>query len=207
MESIIIGAGGFAKEVLGFLQEKNKTIKGFISNEEGDIEGIPILGNDKILPELIKQEKLEAYITIGKPSLRKKLLDYVISLGYETPNLIHKTSYISQKSNLGVGCIIYPGVVVNAYVEIGNGVLLNSNSSVGHETIIKDCVNINPNVSIAGKVKIGKCCYIGIGASIIEDLTIGQESIIGAGAVVINSIPECVTAVGVPAKIIKKNKE
>jgi len=48
--------------------------------------------------------------------------------------------------------------------------------------------------------------FIGSGASIIPDMTIGRNSTIGAGAVVIEDIPPEVTAVGVPAVIVKKSK-
>ena len=54
------------------------------------------------------------------------------------------------------------------------------------------------------KVVIGKGSFIGLGASIIEFKQIDDYSIIGAGAVVIEDIPDHVTAVGMPARIIKR---
>jgi len=50
---------------------------------------------------------------------------------------------------------------------------------------------------------IGEGCYIGMGANVIQGITIGPWSTIGAGAVVICDIPPHVTAVGVPARVIK----
>jgi serine acetyltransferase len=50
---------------------------------------------------------------------------------------------------------------------------------------------------------VGECTFIGTGASIINQITIGDNTVIGAGAVVIRDIPSDVTAVGVPAKIVK----
>lgn len=63
--------------------------------------------------------------------------------------------------------------------------------------------HIYDRVAIACNVKIGNCCCIGIGSSIIEKFSIGNHTVIGAGAVVIRDIPDGVTAVGVPAKILK----
>jgi len=57
MGVIIIGSGGFGKEVLDFLRQKNEKIIGFISNDRGSVSGIPILGGDEILPDLIRQQK------------------------------------------------------------------------------------------------------------------------------------------------------
>ena len=73
MESIIIGSGGFAKEVFSFLKEKNKKIKGFISKDIGDVDGIPILGGDEILSELIKKGELEVYVDM-KSKTKKKII-------------------------------------------------------------------------------------------------------------------------------------
>jgi len=42
---------------------------------------------------------------------------------------------------------------------------------------------------------------------VIEKISIGKGTIIGAGAVVTNDLPAGVTAVGVPAKVIKENQQ
>lgn len=60
-----------------------------------------------------------------------------------------------------------------------------------------------PSCSVSGEVTVGECTFIGTGASIINQITIGDNTVIGAGAVVIRDIPSDVTAVGVPAKIVK----
>ena len=52
---------------------------------------------------------------------------------------------------------------------------------------------------------IGNNVLIGTGASILGNIKIGNNCKIGAGAVVLKDIPDNVTAVGVPAKQIKKN--
>ena len=46
--------------------------------------------------------------------------------------------------------------------------------------------------------------YIGAGAKILGGVAIGDSSGIGANAVVLNDVPENATAVGVPAKVIRK---
>jgi len=58
------------------------------------------------------------------------------------------------------------------------------------------------------KIIVKKNAYIGMRSNIVsvnDDLIIGENSIIGAGSLVNRSIPDNVTAAGVPAKIIKKN--
>ena len=50
----------------------------------------------------------------------------------------------------------------------------------------------------------GECVELGTGAHIIQGKTVGAYSVVGAGAVVIRDIPECCTAVGNPAKPLRK---
>ncbi len=64
-------------------------------------------------------------------------------------------------------------------------------------------VYISPGVTICGDATLKDGCDIGAGATILPWVTIGRHTIIGAGAVVTEDIPDNVTAVGVPARIIK----
>ena len=45
---------------------------------------------------------------------------------------------------------------------------------------------------------------IGCGACILGNVTVGHDSLIGANAVVISDIPPCSTAVGIPARVVKR---
>jgi acetyltransferase EpsM len=44
-------------------------------------------------------------------------------------------------------------------------------------------------------------------ASVIQGRTVGAWSVVGAGTVVIHDLPDGVTAVGVPAEIIKRRDQ
>ena len=85
----------------------------------------------------------------------------------------------------------------------GAKVQLFSDSTLGHDSFIKDFVSIMPTVNISGEVTIGECVNVGAAATIINRLEIGEYSIVGAGAVLTKTLPAHCTAVGVPAKIIK----
>lgn len=54
---------------------------------------------------------------------------------------------------------------------------------------------------------IGESVYIGTRAIILGDIHIGNNAKIGAGVLVLKDVPEGCTAVGVPARIIKKEGE
>jgi serine O-acetyltransferase len=86
----------------------------------------------------------------------------------------------------------------------GIGVIIHKRAVIG-----SNC-NIGSNVTIGGRSNhqsvpvIGDRVYIGTGAKILGPVTIGDDVKIGANAVVLMDVPDNVTAVGVPAKIISR---
>ncbi|MGK7958719.1 MAG: serine O-acetyltransferase [Crocosphaera sp.] len=90
--------------------------------------------------------------------------------------------------------------------QLGGGLRLTHPTGV----VIHPDACIGPNclifqqVTIVGSVKIGGHVDIGSGAKILRNVTIGDYAKIGANAVVLCDVPEGCTAVGVPARIIKK---
>ena len=99
--------------------------------------------------------------------------------------------------------------VIPPTTEIGEGTVIpHSIGIVLHQTSVigKRC-RIYQNVTIgnANGPKIGDDVIIGANAVILGDITIGNRVQIGAGAVVVKDVPEGVTVVGVPAKIIEQH--
>ena len=86
----------------------------------------------------------------------------------------------------------------------GIGVIIHKRAVIG-----SNC-NIGSNVTIGGRSNhqsvpvIGDRVYIGTRAKILGPVTIGDDVKIGANAVVLMDVPDNVTAVGVPAKIISR---
>lgn len=102
---------------------------------------------------------------------------------------------IGAKATFGEGLVImHPvGVVVNSKVIGGANITIESGVVIGDEK---------------GKApSLGNNIFIGAGAKIIGGITIGDNVKIGANAVVVKDLPSNVTAVGIPAKIIKRGQE
>ena len=159
-------------------------------------------GELKFSPDL---PKCPVIIAIGDNKIRANLQKKVESAGFEVISLVHKTAVISPSAKIGKGTVIMPNALVNADAIIGDGVILNSACVIEHDCKIGKFAHISPNSALAGGVEVGEFTHIGIGSSIIQKIKIGKNSIIGAGSVVINEIDENCVAVGVPAKIIKRN--
>jgi len=207
---LIVGAKGFAKEVLEVLyQNEYKKDIVFYDDVNIDVCG-KLYGKYKILKNEIEVKDFflkngpEFTIGIGGPVLRNELYNRFSNLGGDFTSVISLKSDIGHfNSSIGKGCIITSGVIVTNDVKINNGSIVNLNSTIGHDTIIGRFVEICPNANISGRCIINDMVFIGTSATVLPDIKIGKNSIIGAGSVVTKDVPDNVLVVGVPAKIVK----
>lgn len=208
---VIIGAGGFGREVKMLIDQinQNEIQYEFIGFYDDNVESGSIINGFKILGsvnELLQIDyNLEVVISIADPKIKKKLyekLRYNDFLNF--PTLIHPNVLIGTDDvNIGYGCVICASNIITVNISVGNFVILNLGCTIGHDTKIGDYCSFMPSVNISGEVIIENSVYVGTGAKIINLLTIGNSTIIGAGAVVSKSLPAKCTAVGIPAKAIK----
>jgi len=205
---IIIGAGGHAKVIIDIFKSMKKyEIVGVTSSDTSKkaISGIPILGDDSILNDLFKQGVKNAFVAIGDCKLRNKIFDNACKIGFNLVNAISPATNISSTVKIGSGVAIMPGVSINVDSVIEDNVIINTNASIDHDNIIKKSVHIAPGCNLAGNVTVEEGAFLGIGCKVIPKIIIKKWAIIGAGSVIIKNIPANITALGVPAKVIKIN--
>lgn len=209
---LIIGASGQGRETAFYLMRMKKKnynleILGFIDDNpnlhNSIINNLPVLGGVEWLFNN-NLDEIQVVIAIGSPKVKKKIVETIDELKLRFFNVIDPSSTIdSITTKLGRGLIIGPGSRVLTNTSIGDHVLINYNSVIGHDCKIHDFVNINPKVGIAGNVVVKDGASIGIGSNIIENTQIGEWSVVGAGAVVIKDVPDNVLVVGTPSYVKK----
>ncbi|MCQ2485126.1 MAG: serine O-acetyltransferase [Clostridia bacterium] len=116
---------------------------------------------------------------------------------------------ISQHSARKTGIEIHPGAQIGRrfFIDHGTGIV------IGETTVIGDDVTIYQGVTLGGTGKdvgkrhptIGNNVLIGAGSKILGPVTVGDNTNIAAGAVVLDKIPSNSTAVGVPARVVRRN--
>lgn len=207
---LIIGAKGFAKEILEGIHQLNQTDNlAFYDDINNDVNGLlyykfPILKTIEEASTYFNTTDNRFTIGIGNPVLRKKLYDKFIDLGGVFTSTIHGSCIGSYEVNIGIGSNLLWGVTISNNVKIGIGAILYYNSIVTHDCRIGDFVEISPGATILGRCKIGDYCQIGANVTVLPNLKIGNNVILGAGAVIIEDVPDNCLVVGVPGKIIKK---
>lgn len=206
-EVVIIGAGGFGREVLDVLHAINAQtptfdIRGFVVEPgfqtPGErIHGVPVLGHFDWLER--NAGRVRALCGVGAPAVRRRLVQSAASLGVGFATAVHPRATMSRWVRLGAGTIVTAGAILTNDIEVGEHVHLNLACTVGHDVVIEDLVTVSPGVHVSGNVRLGEGSFLGTGANLIEGTRVGAWSVVGAGATVIEDVPTNATVVGVPA--------
>lgn len=152
-------------------------------------------------PVFFRQERVAA---IGDNQARRRLWEKLKKLGYELACAIHPSAQIAGDVSIGPGTVIMANTAINSGTEVGVNAIINTGATIDHDCVIEDYVHISPGAHLGGNVRTGELAHIGIGVSVIQGIKIGESAIIGAGAAVIDDIPDNVTAMGVPARVIRR---
>jgi sugar O-acyltransferase (sialic acid O-acetyltransferase NeuD family) len=203
---VILCGGGHTRVLIDALQAAGKVVPyGILDSDPNlwgtEMFGIPILGDDTLLPKLIGQPVTHFVVGLGGNSkIRQRLFEKGFSASLEPMAVIHPAAVCSRWAELGQGVQLLPGSIVNPGAKLGANVIINSGAIVEHDCSIGDYVHVATGAKLAGTVSVGPHAYIGAGATIKQNINIGEGAIVGAGAVVIKDVPPHTVVAGVPAR-------
>ncbi len=211
---VIWGAGGVGRQVTQIVEDLNAVkvtwnLLGYLDDDaakvDENIAGVRVLGD---YHWLYSRSNVYVALAIGSPSSLFKAYQKLQHIRHSClATLIHPSVWQGRRGEIGEGSLIYAGTILDPDIKIGIGCLLNKGCTIGHDTVLGDFVSLAPGVNLGGSVQVGRGCYFGISSATIQGISIGEWSVIGAGAVVLKDLPANVTAVGVPAQVIKTRQE
>lgn len=203
---IIIGGGGFAKEVVWLANDCNRKVRGVLDDDATthgkQLQGATVLGS---VPEWKKYKDCEFIIAIGAPRTRKKVLEKMLGMGNPIfATLVHPSVRTSNTVKIGSGSVICAGTILTTDIQIGSHNILNLNVTVGHECHFSDFVTVAPMAAISGNVMLAALVEVGTAAVIRQGLEIHTGAMLGMGGVLTKNIPERQIFAGNPAKKLKE---
>ena len=207
---IIVGAGGFGREVAWLTERINKkkrewNLLGFLDDGNSlkeDYNGYKVIGTT-----LDVNSFPNAFFAcaIGAAKIRERVVTRMTTVNpsIKFATLIDPSVEMSDTVSIGEGSIICAHTILTVNISVGRHVIVNLDCTVGHDAVIDDFVTIYPSVNVSGSTSIGHAVELGTGTQIIQEKAIGQCAIVGAGSVVVKDIPDKCVAVGIPAKPIR----
>ncbi len=207
-----IGAGGHASVVIDILHKMGgHEIVGLVDANsqlwQTNVMGIPVLGDDSCLDELLTQGVTHAFIGVGSSDDMRQhtaVYDKACEAGFNIIDAVHPSAVIADSARTGNATTIMANAVINPRASLGNDVIINTGAIVEHHCQIGDHVHVATGARLAGSVRVEDGVHIGIGATIRQGISIGSGSVIGAGSVVLKNVPPNTVVVGVPARFLRE---
>ncbi len=126
-------------------------------------------------------------------------------------NLRFFARFVSQWSRFFTGIEIHPGAKIGRRLVIdhGSGIVIGETAEIGDDVLLYQGCTLGGTGKERGKrhPTVGDRVMVGSGAKVLGPITVGRFSRIAAGAVVLSDVPEDSTAVGVPARIVRRAGE
>jgi serine O-acetyltransferase len=119
--------------------------------------------------------------------------------------------FISQRCVRRTGIEIHPAATIGRrlFIDHGTGVVIGETAVIGDDCTIYQGVTLGGTGKDKGKrhPTLGNRVMVGAGAKVLGPITISDNVRIAAGAVVLQDIPPDSTAVGVPARVVRRKGE
>ncbi len=116
---------------------------------------------------------------------------------------------VSQWARHKTGIEIHPGATIGRrlFIDHGMGVVIGETTEIGDDCTLYQGVTLGGTGKDVGKrhPTLGNHVLVGAGAKVLGPFTIADNSKIAANAVVLKEVPENSTAVGIPARVVKRH--
>lgn len=194
----VLGAGGHGKVVAEAARASGAfELRGYLDHDRSrwgtEWDGLKVHGDPAAAEP-------DAAIALGVGDNRARADTMRALEGRRLATVVHPSAVTARSARIGDGGYVGPLAVVHADARLGRGCIVNSGAVVEHDCRLGDYVHVSPRATLGGGVTVGEGTHLGLGAVLLPGLSVGAWTTLGAGAVMVESLPDRVTATGVPAR-------
>ena len=136
------------------------------------------------------------------------VLAYRLSHKLYEKNMHFAARMVSQGARFLTGIEIHPGAKIGRglFIDHGSAVVIGETAEIGDNCTIYQGVTLGGTGKDVGKrhPTLGNNVMVGSGAKVLGPFKVGDNSKIAANAVVLEEIPSNSTAVGIPARVVRR---
>lgn len=203
---VIVGTGGMGRELLGWIANCSEEtrqrfhVAAFIS--EGEDVGSVIHGIRVVHPDEWSGAPPRFVIAFADPANKKRVALELEARGWAPETFIHDSATVGLAAKIGRGTIICPFCRVSTDCEIGEHVLVNGGSGIGHDARVGSYSSLLGSVSVNGGTQVGEGVLFGAGSMVYPGKRVGDWATVGLASVVLRNVAAHATVFGNPAKRI-----
>ncbi len=157
--------------------------------KDGTFEGLPLVDLATV-EQRFPPSEVKAFVAIGDSQLNRVRARHYADIkarGYTLASYISSRAFIWHNVKIGDNCFILEDNTLQAFVTIGNNVILWSGNHIGHRSTIEDNVFVTSHVVVSGFCNIGRNSYIGVNAAIGNNTDIAEDNYIAMSASIASS--------------------
>ena len=193
VKTVVIGAGGFGREVAWIASLCGIEVIGFCDDapekSSGSYGGLPLLGPIEAAARSLPQGT-RFHVAVGVNATRRSLTTRAIACGLQPVSIVAPTAVIAPNVEIGEGTFVGANAVLSVGVHVGNGVIINHLASIGHDVFIGDFAQICPCAGLSGGVSIGEEALLGTNASVVPLKRVGARAVVGIGAIALRDVAD-----------------
>lgn len=203
---VIVGAGGFGREVLHWARAAWGThadrIAGYLSADPHllDAHGpsLGILGDPR---DFVPLPGDGLVLAIGIPGTRRTVAEVLLAKGATFLPVVHPTAVVAPTATIGAGSIVCPHAVVSDAARTGACVVVNYHASLAHDACAGDFAVLSPYAALGGGAVIEEDVFLGLHATVGPGVRVGARSKVSAGSCALFDVASDSLVHGVPGRV------
>ena len=192
---VIYGAGHLGRQIYHHVRHhcaESAKVLGFIDDTKGAghevIDGQLTLGTlaEALQQPVLQPASVHLVFAIGYTSMvqRRAALDRVLAAGYQLFTVVHPRAVIEPGAEVGAGCVVLAGAVVDQQVKVGVACFIDINVRLTAGTQV-GCNNyFSSGTATGSRVQVGDDCFFGMDCTITTDVKMGSHLFVNAKTLV-----------------------